>query len=272
MIKFESILQECLHDLEGGAVSIEECLQRYPQYAGQLEPVLLASVYIARGREAKLSPAFKARVRTRLLQQMYASPRKAVPVRFPFMRLAAGLVVLLLALLITGTTYAQRALPGESFYGWKLASENVWRAVSPDPVGTDLAIAERRFDELIAVSENSALHAQTLVAYLQVTERLRSQVDSANEARILAVLEAQTEELKGLGILPDESDPILIPPLESPIQTPATAPLPTLRAPEIAATDVPQVLPTVQVVPEIVPTVPKPPRIIPTNEVPLPIP
>jgi hypothetical protein len=76
MTELEKALQECLHDVEQGNSSVDECLMRYPRYAQQLEPVLLTCVYLQRGREARPSAAFKRRVRTKLIQQMYARPRR----------------------------------------------------------------------------------------------------------------------------------------------------------------------------------------------------
>lgn len=273
MSEFENVLQECLRDVELDASSIEECLRRYPKHAAQLEPVLLTSAYLARGREARLSPAFKARVRRRLVQQMYAHPRKSARPQFMFMRLAVSLAALMLALLVTGTVYAQRALPGEAFYAWKLASENAWRQVSPDPVGTDLAIAERRLDELIAVRNDPVLQAQTLDAYLQVTDRLRSQVDAANRLRILAALALQTKELKQLGVLPDIQDPIQVLPYTPPtMPSLIITPLPSPEITPVNPTQLPPILPTVEVVPEILPTIQDLPKPLPTIEIPLPIP
>jgi len=272
MSEFENILQRCLRDIEEGVANVEECMRRYPKHAAQLEPVLLTSAYLARGREARLSPAFKARVRTRLIQQILAHPRPSARPNFLFMRLAGSLAVVLLALLSAGTVYAQRTLPGESFYAWKIASENIWRMVSPDPVETDLAIAERRLDELIAVRNDPALQAQTLAAYLQVADRLKAQVDTANEAHILAVLDAQAEELSQLGILPEKSLPNIVPPLEIPTATPATTPLPILETPQVIPSELPQVVPTMEVLPEVLPTTQDPPKILPTIEIPPPIP
>jgi hypothetical protein len=296
MSQFENVLQECLRDLEQGGSNLEECLRRYPKHAAQLEPILLASASLARGREARLSLAFKARVRKRLVQQMYAHPRRLARPTFgfihrtaPLVRLAASLAAVLLVLLAAGTVYAQRALPGEAFYAWKIASENAWRLVSPDPLGTDLAIAERRLDELIAVRNSPALQAQTLAAYLELTARLRAQLDPENEARILDVLDAQAEQLSQLDILPEETIPNGVPPLDGPTATPITTPLPILVTPPVNSTELPhtvptvevvptaevlptsEVRPTVEIVPEILPTVQKPPRPLPTIEISPPI-
>jgi hypothetical protein len=286
MTEFESALQECLYDLEQGNANVHECLRRYPQYAQQLEPVLLTSAYLQRGQEARPSAAFKTRVRTKLLQQMYARPRQRPQSKFIFMRLAVSFAIILLALLVAGTAYAQSALPDNVFYSWKLASENVWRTVSPDPIGTDLAIAARRLNELIAIRHDPTLYSQALKAYLEAVDRLKSEMDVESEARILVTLDSQAEELNQSGIVLPPVDQNILPPSNeptpTPISTPTTAPLPSLGTPQADQTDLPEIdptikvpseiVPTVQIPPKIIPTVQDPPKIIPTIEIPPPIP
>jgi hypothetical protein len=281
MTEFERVLQECLHDLDHGFSNVDDCLHRYPQHARQLEPILLTSTNLARAGTARPSNAFKARVRTKLIQQMRAHPRKPARSGFVFMRFAVGLAAVLLALLTAGTVYAQSALPGEAFYAWKLASESAWRAVSPDPVKTDLAIAGRRADELIAVRDDPALYAPVLEAYLEVAARLKSEVDAESETHILQMLDSQAEELNQSGILLPQPDSEVLPPSDEPTLAPAT-PLPILKTPQVNPTDLPQIVPTIQDAPEIVPTVEvpeeiiptiqDPPELIPTIEIPPPIP
>lgn len=279
MNEFEKVLQECLGDLERDASTVEQCLLRYPRYAPELEPILLTTAYLERAREARFSDPFRARVRTKLVQHMHVHPRKIARRSFLFMRFATGFAVILLALLAAGTAYAQSALPGEIFYAWKLRSESAWRAVSPDPIGTDLAIAERRLDELIAVRGDPQLYAQTLSAYLEVADRLKLEVSPQTEARISAALNAQTEELNQSGIiLPQLQEEI--PPLEQPSfippTTPTAIPLPILETPHVEPTRLPQIVPTVQVpleptidIPPVeLPPVPDPSEIIPTVEIP----
>lgn len=274
MTEFEKVLQECLRDLEQGVANVDECLVRHPEYAGQLEPVLLASMYLKRAGEASVSDAFKVRVRARLIQGMQTHPRKPARSGLIFMRLVVGLSAVLLALLATGTAYAQNTLPGDTFYGWKLASENAWRAVSSDPVETDLAIAERRVDELVVVKDDPALRAQTLDAYVETVARLRSQAGTGNDAQITRRLDSQIERLKKLGILLSQADPNTLPsdePMPVPTATSTATPVPVSQTPQSGPTDLPQVTPTVEFPPAIVPTVEIPPELIPTIEVPPPI-
>lgn len=279
MTEFEKVLEQCLLDLEDGTSNVDECLVRHSGYAQQLAPVLHTHAYFERVGAAKPSAAFKSRVRARLTRQMQAHPRKSTQFNFTFMRLVGNLAVILVALLVAGTAYAQSALPGNAFHGWKLASETVWRAVSSDPVGTDLAIAERRVDELIAVGNDPALRSQTLDAYLEVTARLKSEMDAANQARILLALVTQIKELNESGIpvpqiieedvLPqlDKPSPTLVEPImtlpsvtEIPQINPTSlapavvSPLPT-ELPQVIPPDLPQIIPTVQVPPDILQTI-----------------
>ena len=293
MSEFEKILEQCLIDLEGGISNVDECLSRYPGHALQLEPVLLTHTALEGVGAAQPSAAFKARVRGKLTQQIRVHPRRrSGRFNFAFIRLATNLAVVLLALLAAGTAYAQRALPGDSFYTWKLASENTWRVVSPDPIVTDLKIAERRMNELIAVRGDPVLHAETLEAYLEVTARLRSETNAENEAVIIQTLASQAEELNESGIVvPEISEEDLPLPLDEIVPTPVapaatllpeieipqpspTPPAPVERTPvpsevpQTNPTTLPDIVPTVQALPSIIPTIQVPPVILPTIQLP----
>jgi hypothetical protein len=281
MTDFEKVLAECLLDLEQGVSNVDECLRRHPSHSLQLEPVLLTAAYLQHGREARPSAAFKARVRAKLTQDMKAHPRKTYSFEFLSMRPAASLLAIVLALILTGTAYAQSALPGDTFYTWKRASENAWRAVSPDPTQTDLALVNRRVDELIAVRDDPALHAEALQSYLEVAARLQSEMNAENAARILQALESQLEELNNSGIPVPQLDQDVPPQLNEALPTPVVTHLPgteipqvnpTLPVPTVKPTD-PAVLPELPPVvptklPDIVPTVQVPPNIIPTDLIP----
>ena len=267
MTEFEKVLQDCLLTLERGDSNVDECLNRHPKHALQLEPILLTSLDLERGREARPSAAFKARVRAKLTQEMRTHPRKTVRFNFMFTRIATGFAAIMLALFIAGTAYAQSALPGSAFYAWKLVSENTWRAITPDPVGTDLVIADRRIDELMAISNNSTQRTQVLGTYLEVVTRLKSEIDADNEARIQSVLNSQIKELNQLGILVPPLDQDIPSELNTPTVTPTNPPLvnpeipqvnPTLPIPTVTSvviqeatqvnpTDSPKIVPTIQV-------------------------
>jgi len=245
MTEFEKVLQECLLDLESGDSNVDECLSRYPGHAPALEPILLTSLDLVRGQEARPSAEFKARVRTRLIQEMQAHPRKSIRFQFLFTRLATSFAVILAALFAAGTVYAQGALPGQLFYPWKLTSENAWRAISPDPVGTDLAIADRRANELIVIGNHAALHLQTLNAYEEVTARLKLEMNSENEARIRKVLNTQIEELNQSGVSTPPLEKNILPTLEFPTPIPTTTAIPSATPSTLL--EIPLVNPTLSI-------------------------
>ncbi len=271
MTGFEKVLQECLHEMDEGASGLEECLSRHPRYAAQLRPILLARADLERAGAVPVSEEFKTRVRAKVMQDVRAHPRKSVRSVSMFLRFSISLAATLLTLLATGTAFAQGALPGNAFYTWKLASESAWRAVSSDPVGTDLKIAARRADELIAVSKDPVLFPQALKTYLATAARLRSEANVENKTRILPLLDSQTRKLSQSGVvLPLPGNDIS--PLSEPTASPVTAPpaatsLPLLVSPtpQPYATRLLQLTPTVQEpLPKVAPPVQAPPKIVPT--------
>ena len=189
MSHIDEILEQCLTDLLSGASTLEECLARHPEHAAQLEPLLRSAVRVGRSSKVRPSPAFKARTRANLTLHMQAHPRRSARYHFPFWRLTASLAAILLAFLATGTVYAQGVLPGNPFYNWKLTSEHAWRWLSSNSVNTDVAIANRRIEEINATSNDPKRRAQALEGYRQVKIRLQSELDDETLDIILPPIE-----------------------------------------------------------------------------------
>ena len=142
-----------------------------------------------------------------------AHPRRA-PAPGPRLayRLAAGIAVLLVILMLTGTAYAQSALPGDTLYGWKIASEKAWRAVAPNPVAVDLSIADRRANELTILyrtAGNSGRAAEALQSYYQSIQQLQNDAGPANNGEVMQVLEAHANQFSAAGIDDPQLDKIL---------------------------------------------------------------
>ena len=248
MTEFDQILNDCLDEIESGASTLDECLKRHPEHAAQLEPLLRAAVRLERGRAVQPSAAFKARTRANLTRHMQANPLQGIrrgP--FAFWKFAASLGVILLALLITGTAYAQNTSPGDSLYSWKLASERIWRAVSPDPIQTDIGIANRRINEMNRFADDPLRRAEALEGYLEVVTRLESELDAETLEGILPIIDLELEPI-------EESQPPIstptVPVTETPTQvSEGTAiPLPPLPSPK---PPVPKIIPTIQIPPPI---------------------
>jgi hypothetical protein len=195
---FEAILETCIEDIAEGEASPEDCLIRYPQYVAEMEPILLTATYLRNAKDVKPSPFLRGRIRAELNHAMKSSPQTKVRIPLYFWRIALNLAVLVFALLMTNTVFAQGALPGDSLYNWKLSSERVWRMVSADPLGTDLQLSNRRINEYVAVSNDETRRARVLVSYNELLTRFKS--DNNDQERILVVLRSQQDSLHQVGL------------------------------------------------------------------------
>ncbi len=207
----EGILESCLLDMRRGTSTLDDCLRRHPEHAAQLKPLLQTAARLRPGARLKgPSAAFKARGRAKLTQYMEAHPRPRRVGLSMFQKLALNFTAVACTLLFAGTAYAQSALPGNSFYPWKLASERAWRAVSTDPVSTDIRVLNRRANEWIAVANDPLLGPTALERYHQAEDTLKSGVTADTEARILPVLESNKQLLEdsGVWINPPELDSV----------------------------------------------------------------
>ena len=258
MTEFERVLDECLSDLVQGPSNVDECLARHPRHAAQLKPVLLVADSFEQGLAIEPSPAFKARARAKLTLHMQAHPRhRSSRAGFAFWRLVTGLAMLMLALLATGTVYAQSAVPGDLLYTWKLTSERAWRAVSPDPIRTDLMIANRRIDEMNAVANDPVRSALALEGYQEVLARLQAELDAETLEGLLPQLETEQaptqipEQL--IPTVPlDPTGTSILPALPLEITAtprPDNTQIPLPNPPEIIPTTRPEILPTIEIPP-----------------------
>jgi hypothetical protein len=137
---------------------------------------------------------------------MEKNPRRWLGLSLVFWRMAVNVAVIILALVMTNTVFAQRALPGEQLYDWKLASEHFWRVVTTDPLGTDLKLSERRIDEYVAVSSDEERRKEVLLGYNQLIVRFKAEEDERDRARILNVLKSQQDSLRKVGLSIPELD------------------------------------------------------------------
>jgi hypothetical protein len=196
----ETILDICLYQIEEGESSIDDCLARYPEHATQLQPLLLAATKLARAREVMPDPSYRMRARSQLNIYMQQNPqRKRVsPI---FWRLAVGLATVMMLFLASGTAFAQQALPGDALYNWKLTSEHVWRLTSNDDLGVDIALSQRRMNELLVVSGDEIRRAWAIQNYEKLLIKFRNAENEQDRSRILPVLRAQHQALLEAGVV-----------------------------------------------------------------------
>jgi hypothetical protein len=234
--EFQQILEECLTKLVDGTSTVEESLARYPEHANELRPLLRTVYFLNFRREEKPAPVYETPVRANITRFLKPRPSRSWNPTL-FWRTAVVFAVLAIAVLVTGTASAQSALPGDTFYGWKRLSEEVWRAFSTDRVATEIAISNRRISELIAVADDPALSDSAMKDYLETLDRLKSVQDEKTLTRIAPVLKSQHEALEDVGIAASELETYLVvdlgvlpatvasqvPPTDSPESTTDTA-------------------------------------------------
>jgi DNA-directed RNA polymerase specialized sigma24 family protein/uncharacterized protein YidB (DUF937 family) len=198
---FRLVLEDCLSQLMSGASTLESCLLRHPEHAPHLRPLLETALLLELGRDVKPLPTFNAYTHEALIQYIRTHPPQPRVNLVPVLRRTAlSFAVLVIAVLVTGTTYAQAALPGEAFYPWKLTSEQVWLAFSPNQVAVHIALAERRLEEWIAVANDPKLSFIAMNNYQEALAKLESLDNEATYAMIQSALLAQQNELQQAGL------------------------------------------------------------------------
>lgn len=216
MIDFDEILEHSINTIASGEANVEEVLARHPKDAAELEPYLRSAEQLTRGREVAPSPFFEARLRSNLMRTIKGTPRPARQLPFFLQRMALNVGVLFLMFAFTSTAFAQSALPGESLYSLKLASENVWRVLTTDPLGTDLELSNRRINEYVAVSQDETRRARVLSGYHDLLVRFQTEDDELEKGRILRVLQSQQDSLRKEGLSIPELDDYVTRPTPKP--------------------------------------------------------
>jgi hypothetical protein len=177
MTNIDNVLEDCLARVERGELSAEECLKLYPDLSAKLSPLLNAASRIVDLKDLSMRPEFRALDRSRLLEHMAAHPRRKIGWGHSLtLRYALGVAAFSVAFVGAGTALAQQALPGDALYGWKRASERVWRSVQQDRVEADLTLADRRIHELDAVSGLTNLEEIGIGEYASLLQELRVDV------------------------------------------------------------------------------------------------
>lgn len=176
--RLDQIVEECLARMEAGE-SLADCLAHYPESSAELRPILEAAQMVGTMSQLGIRPEFRAGARARLIEHMHTNPRKAV--RFNWrqstaLRYAASMAVVLVAFATAGTALAQRALPGDALYTWKLTSESFWRSLQQNQFDADYYLAQRRLQELQAVQGYPDLEQLGVQIYSGVLRQLRDEV------------------------------------------------------------------------------------------------
>jgi len=104
---------------------------------------------------------------------------------------------------------AQVALPGDALYGWKPASEQIWRAVHFNPLQAELLLANRRVDELTRVAGDLQAESLARQREQQSLDTLTGYTSPNSREFISAALIEQKEDLVQAGVSMPELDRFL---------------------------------------------------------------
>ncbi len=212
--------------------------------------------YLNPGSRARKSPTFNSYTRSWLIRYVNLHPRgrgfamitPAKQATRPRLSAAViprvALITALLAgaLLVTGTAEAQSALPGDPLYSWKLTSEQAMLSLSPDPVGTEMFIANRRLQELILVEKDPRRSPSALDGYYQALEQLSASANPQVSDRIVPLLQAHRKKIAESGIASPQLEQYLAIVVTTIPQSEDVGPASTIIAPTPVPSDIP--LPT----------------------------
>jgi hypothetical protein len=187
------ILDESLQAIERGILTRTQCLERYPEYRGELAVLLDAALILRSAKLPTPNPAYFKAGRARLVAKIEQEQQLTIADRlghffqhlstnsFPLRTASIALLLTFLFLIFSGgTVYASaHALPGDALYPLKTTLE-------------DLRLA-------VASEENeSALYEQLAEVRL---EEIQALVDAGREDEIAIAVARFEETLVGAGIL-----------------------------------------------------------------------
>ena len=196
---FEHALEDCLTRMRLEGATPEECLAQYPQFRLELAPMLIAAQDLGTLESLEPRPEFRSQTRAKLMAHMRANPRRVQSWNGSLaFRYAASLALLFVALATSGTALAQNALPGDTLYGWKLASERIWYNFHDNPVDADIYLSGRRVVEIQAIHGIANLEEIGVGAYTVILQQLSLDLAQNPEkaTSIGKLLQEQKEQLK----------------------------------------------------------------------------
>jgi hypothetical protein len=175
--EFDNILNECLERLLVRGETMEQCLQRYPEQAAELEPLLQTAIIAKQASAIQPRADFKARARYqfRSALQEVAAPRSRS--FFGWLPQWATVVTIVLVLLLVGggtVVAAGSSMPDDTLYQVKLATEQVRLTLTPSQIGKArlcAQLADRRVAEIVYMANKGDAQQVELITQ-RLDERL----------------------------------------------------------------------------------------------------
>lgn len=188
--QFNTIFNECLEKLLTGNETIDQCLQHYPEYSAELEPLLRTAVMMNKAVDVKPSQEFRARARVQLQSIMAESKLpKRIPVFAPRWAIAVCAVLLLFVLSGSMVIASDGSMPGNPLYTVKLWTENLTvKLAGSEERKTELYImfADRRISELDYLLANNNPEDME-----QVADRLHTNYTMMNQLSMMVASDSR---------------------------------------------------------------------------------
>ena len=212
---FDDILDACLDRITQKGDSIEQCLESYPEQAGELEPLLRAALSVKDVSSIEPRTEFQRMAKARLLSAVAAKKEKEGRRRLPLwswqQRWAVALAVVLALVMMGGGTVAAstNSLPGDVLYPVKTTTERVQAFFTfgkEAKANLYMRFAERRIVEIEALAERERNIPESVLSVMNAeTDRaiaLANQNGSFNKetiARLVRLTTAQKMMLARMG-------------------------------------------------------------------------
>lgn len=257
----EEALAECLDSVESGA-SIDECLTRYPELAGKLEPLLVTALGLQQLFDVDPRPSFQRAARQRFLTAalrpqrprllVAPAPRRRFNFGWRWAPAAVGAPALVAAI-------ALAVVLGLSSGGSGPEGRMTFRLITPAPSATEtvptpgpeeierlVAQLEEQLDQTQArVASGGVIQSETIQAFKDINESLEQTLPAAPPAaaeaasQIAGLLEQQNtllnEATEQNQVAPEAADDVdeviriaggIIQVLLAPTATPTSTPTP----------------------------------------------
>ncbi len=196
--EFDSILAQCMEDVQRQHRTVDECLQTYPHYAAALKPLLLAGLMTSKLKAPQLSSQAVNAIELKLRAQMKKQPRvmqRRSGIAYGLSRLAAMVAIALL--LAFGSSAglvaaSSNSLPGDPLYGIKRLWEAIILALSPLTGPQDLLwqhIAETRLDEIERLAAEGKLDETALLDFYSALYYFSGFSSVQNDPKIMALMQ-----------------------------------------------------------------------------------
>jgi hypothetical protein len=204
---FNDILDACLDRITQKGDSIEQCLESYPEHAGELEPLLRAALSVKDVASIEPRTEFQRMAKARLLSAVAAKKEKEGRRRLPLWswqrRWAVALAVVLALVMMGGGTVAAstNSLPGELLYPVKTTTERVQAFFTfgkEAKANLYMRFAERRIVEIEALAERERNIPESVLSVMNAeTDQaiaLANQNGSFNKETIVRLVRLTTAQ------------------------------------------------------------------------------